>query len=221
MIKNPAARAEYWRNHSAHQARKHAYYIAHRDEIRKKSREQYLSHGAEIRARARRWSHANKEKVSANAKRYYQSHKDIIKARQSAKYYADLEGSRAYARQQVRELRNKPGVRERQNQWSRAWRKANPTSSLSSAMKHKYGITLERYNEILQKQGGVCAICGGLNAHPHRWGGVTTRLTIDHCHSTGRVRGLLCGACNVAIGMLKDNPTLVQAALVYLNSHNA
>ena len=75
-------------------------------------------------------------------------------------------------------------------------------------MKRKYGITYEDFLEMRDKQGGVCAICGGDNGDKH--------LAIDHCHTTGKIRGLLCNNCNTAIGMLQDDPTLLNKAVEYL-----
>lgn len=78
-------------------------------------------------------------------------------------------------------------------------------------MKKTYGLGFDEYNATLEAQGGVCAIC---NAAPpnHR----KKRLSIDHCHTTGRVRGLLCDPCNRALGLLKDNPDLMLKAISYL-----
>lgn len=77
-------------------------------------------------------------------------------------------------------------------------------------LKRAYGISGTDYERILEKQGGVCAICGSA---PHK-----KRLAVDHCHKTGAVRGLLCSICNVAVGLLKDDPELIENALNYLRS---
>lgn len=73
-----------------------------------------------------------------------------------------------------------------------------------------YGITLEQYNQILLKQGSVCAICGGLNKN--------RRLCIDHDHKTGKVRGILCDNCNKGLGNFLDTPTLLLKAVKYLST---
>lgn len=82
-----------------------------------------------------------------------------------------------------------------------------------STLKNTFGITLEEYDEMLLKQNGVCAICGG--------GQVTgkTNLAVDHCHHTGKVRGLLCNRCNTGIGNLQDDPVVVERALLYLREY--
>ena len=81
-------------------------------------------------------------------------------------------------------------------------------------LKGLYGIDETAYNEMLAKQGGVCAICGMKETVGGR------RLAVDHCHSTGAVRGLLCNACNIGIGKLKDSPELLTKALKYLQESN-
>lgn len=75
----------------------------------------------------------------------------------------------------------------------------------------QYGLTIEDYNALLEKQGGVCAICSNVCS-------TGKRLSVDHDHDTGRVRGLLCSTCNRGIGMLRDDPELIRAALRYLTS---
>lgn len=75
-----------------------------------------------------------------------------------------------------------------------------------------YKISLEDYNELMMKQGGVCAICG----HVCKTG---RKLSVDHCHTTGRVRGLLCGECNNGIGKLKDSIPLLEKAIRYLKAN--
>lgn len=74
---------------------------------------------------------------------------------------------------------------------------------------HKFGMTPERYEEMLVSQGGVCAICKG---PPD-----TTNFHVDHNHTTGTIRGLLCSACNTAIGLLKEDAEIFQSAVSYLN----
>ena len=75
----------------------------------------------------------------------------------------------------------------------------------------RYGLTVEEFREMLARQANLCAICGG----PWRgWNGQNPH--IDHCHTTGRVRGLLCASCNSAIGRFGDDPALLRRAADYL-----
>lgn len=61
---------------------------------------------------------------------------------------------------------------------------------------------------MLEEQGGVCLICGR-----------AALMQVDHCHDTGKVRGLLCSPCNRGLGSFKDSLALVQAAADYLRAH--
>lgn len=85
-----------------------------------------------------------------------------------------------------------------------------------NAMK-RYGITQIQYDEMLKKQKGACAVCKQKeSAKSYNSKNGPQRLSIDHCHTTGKVRGLLCFSCNRAIGYLKDNTKLLAAAIKYL-----
>lgn len=75
-------------------------------------------------------------------------------------------------------------------------------------LKAKYGLTLVGYSALLDRQGGVCAICG--EAPDSRL------LFVDHRHSDGRIRGLLCSGCNSGLGYFRDDPARLAAAKVYL-----
>jgi hypothetical protein len=75
-----------------------------------------------------------------------------------------------------------------------------------------YGMSPQDYDMLSVRQGGACAICRRQPAEG---------LCVDHCHATGKVRGLLCRTCNSAIGFLRDDETLVAAALAYLRQASA
>jgi hypothetical protein len=83
---------------------------------------------------------------------------------------------------------------------------------------HVYGITLEQYDEMFTKQNGVCAICGKPETGKNQHGVV--RLSVDHNHSTGEVRGLLCTRCNKHLGII-ENVDFVQKAQEYLLQKSA
>ena len=76
-------------------------------------------------------------------------------------------------------------------------------------LKKEYGISIEEYDERLKKQNGCCAIC---LKQPSK-----KRLAVDHSHSTGKIRGLLCSNCNTAIGKFKDDKSLLAKAIDYLS----
>lgn len=85
-------------------------------------------------------------------------------------------------------------------------------------IKKRYGITWEDYQSLLEEQEYKCAICGASNSQSERTSG---RLFVDHCHSTGKVRGLLCSKCNHALGQFNDDEKLLFKAISYLRSNKA
>jgi hypothetical protein len=93
-------------------------------------------------------------------------------------------------------------------------RKNNPEAVKRSyrkvRLKLKFGITLERFDQMLRSQGFACAICGnGKSGGRGLW-------HVDHCHQTKRIRGLLCHNCNTALGLFKENPVIIRSAMTYL-----
>jgi len=92
--------------------------------------------------------------------------------------------------------------------YARAWRIANPMKAKQNDLRKMFGISFKQYESMLAEQGGVCAICG----LPDQWFG----LAVDHCHQTGRIRGLLCSQCNRGLGLFKDNPQALDQAAAYL-----
>ena len=97
------------------------------------------------------------------------------------------------------------------------WRKNNPDKWKSLKLKRKYGITTNQYNQILELQNGVCAICGNLETTiKNNQSQKICSLAVDHDHKTGKVRGLLCSNCNKAIGFLKENIDSFYSAIKYL-----
>ena len=111
---------------------------------------------------------------------------------------------------------------------NKAWREANPEQAKNNRRRYyeenkekeiqystnynrlrKIGITPEQYNTLLQKQNGVCAICKQT---------CSRALAADHCHTTGKVRGLLCNNCNRGLGHFKDSRELLETASAYLNT---
>jgi hypothetical protein len=76
-----------------------------------------------------------------------------------------------------------------------------------------YGIDAEKWNEMFLQQNGCCKIC---NRHQTEF---KNKLSVDHCHKTGKVRGLLCNDCNRGLGAFKDNTELIKIAINYLNEN--
>lgn len=92
------------------------------------------------------------------------------------------------------------------------WRKQNPDAYRSIILKHRYGITTDDYRTLLSKQNNVCAICLKPEKEKRK-----KYLSIDHCHITNKVRGLLCDTCNKGLGLFQDDSELLVKAAEYLN----
>jgi len=84
----------------------------------------------------------------------------------------------------------------------------------------KYGISPEQYEKMSEAQDHVCAICRRPETALGR-GGKVMGLAVDHCHTTGVVRSLLCRVCNQTLGRHQDNPEWFDAAGAYLRRHIA
>src|SRR5229473_1068090 len=98
---------------------------------------------------------------------------------------------------------------------TKRWREANKERVHHYRLTFNYGISVEQYEELLKKQHGKCAVCGeGETAMSRR--GVLHRLSVDHCHVTGKIRGLLCKRCNTNIAGFAEAPSLLRRAAAYL-----
>ncbi len=111
---------------------------------------------------------------------------------------------------------------------SRAWRKRNPerdkalrkarfdkTTSRGNWLRREYGITLLAFDALALAQGGRCRICQEEFVHVHL---NPKQPVVDHDHATERIRGLLCRVCNQGLGLFKDDPIRMAAAITYLKS---
>lgn len=84
----------------------------------------------------------------------------------------------------------------------------NPRWKREQTLKHRHGMSLAQWDAMMEKQQGVCAICGRTSRRGS--------LVVDHDHKTNRVRGLLCHNCNLTLGKMEDNSTWLLAAAKYL-----
>jgi hypothetical protein len=139
-------------------------------------------------ARSRANYQAHREERSRRARAYRQANKEKESAR-----------ARAYYQAHKQEI----------NEQCRAYHHAHKHDSGFQRALRRYGISPAEYNALLAKQGSACAICRKR---------AKGRLCVDHCHLTGTIRGLLCHACNRALGALKDDQASLVAALAYLGA---
>lgn len=77
-------------------------------------------------------------------------------------------------------------------------------------LKRTYGLTKEDYDSLTKSQDFKCKTC----SQP-----LSTRAAVDHCHSTGDIRGILCMSCNIALGLIKDNITTLKSMIAYLGGN--
>lgn len=171
-----------------------AYYERYRrenvDKIRQMHRERYQRDKEKIKERVKRYARENKEKCAARARAWREEHKIELKSKRQ-RYHNQ---NREFLNQKDREEYRTPKV-------------------LNRILLSSFGITLDQFNAMNDAQGGLCAICKRPPITK------ASRLSVDHCHETGKVRGLLCTRCNTGIGMLNDSIEYVESALIYLVSH--
>lgn len=101
--------------------------------------------------------------------------------------------------------RSKPEYKVKRRKNSHKYIRANREWRL----KNKYGMTLSQFDSMFELQGRVCALCKSDKSD-------NKNFVVDHCHKTGRVRGILCSYCNRALGMLRDDVTILKKAIEYI-----
>lgn len=91
--------------------------------------------------------------------------------------------------------------------------RADPIKAKGYQLKHEFGLSIEQYKLLLYIQDNKCAICKRNESE------FTKKLSVDHDHSTNKIRGLLCGNCNRAIGLFKEDKEVISKAIDYLERH--
>ncbi len=159
------------------------------------------------RERMRKRREQEPEEVKKYQKEWRDAHRDAVRqqARESA---ARRDPAKKKASQRAWAEKN----RERLSLYAKAKYQAARHVWRDNQLRRQFGITLETYLEMLNSQGGCCAIC----SRPPNG----KSLAVDHCHKTGLIRGLLCNGCNVGIGHLQDDPEVLARALAYLKRHS-
>lgn len=142
-----------------------------------------------VAVRNKAWRAANRADLLAKKKVYYRENKEAVAERN--RRWSQSENAKSYRKRYYRE---------------------NKDRAADYGMLKRYGITLTQYIEMYEAQGGKCSICR--EADP-----TGRRLAVDHCHTTGQNRALLCLNCNQGLGKFKDNPELLMAAAQYLSKH--
>lgn len=131
------------------------------------------------------------------------ANRDEYNAKQREKYAAGVR----YGRQSPDEI----NARRRAKRASGQSSAYSPEKRRKWMLKSKYGLSVEQFEEMWDRQDGKCPSCGDALVL-----GTKNGAHVDHCHSTGRVRGVLCGLCNVALGYLKDDPKRIMGLHGYM-----
>ena len=100
--------------------------------------------------------------------------------------------------------------------YQKSYRAENRKVLQDKERQRRFGITRNEYAELFHKQNGKCAICQREETATRN--GTVKSLAVDHCHSSGKIRGLLCADCNTGIGKLKDDVKILQNAIQYLSN---
>lgn len=177
------------------------------------------------------------ELMAEKNRAYYEANKERLRASALERYHANKEAKQAYMKEYQKTYKRPPMSAEKREEFNRArreryatdpefrarykelaksWAKASPERKRQSRMRSNYGLEPGQYEEMLAAQNGGCAICGTAVTGVREKGRRERRLSVDHNHSTGAVRGLLCHHCNFGIGHFKDSPELLQKAMAYL-----
>jgi hypothetical protein len=181
------------------------------------------------RAYQRAYRESHKEELAEYNRKYREANADYYKERRQVYYQAHKEEIKEQVRQ--RKLENPDKVREcnrnyyKNNKedciaYQKEYRKTYKNTdgykqSIRRRNLKRYGLTLEAFDEMITTQDGRCAIC------ERKAEDVSDKpLAVDHSHTTGKVRGLLCQFCNTALGSLREDIDVMQKMIAYVEQHN-
>ncbi len=146
----------------------------------------------------------NKEKIIAKSAKYYAEHKPQVLERSKAKHKENPYPMRERAKKFAQE--NPDKLKKYQKTWKERHPEKRALYTRNSRIR-AYGISPEKYYEMLEQQGHRCAICPAKSKN--------RAMSIDHNHRTGKVRGLLCDGCNLSLGHI-ERKDFLEKALLYL-----
>lgn len=112
-------------------------------------------------------------------------------------------------------LKNKKSVIKKNKKYREENKEKIKVLNQKQHLQNTYLLTLEQYDKILESQNGVCAICKNKEISLDSIGNIR-KLAVDHNHTTGKIRGLLCNKCNRMIGFSNDNIQVLEQAIEYL-----
>lgn len=152
------------------------------------------------------------EKRKAHRKQYHEDNAETIKEYQKQYYKDNREKILKRQKENAKEYRKNNS--EKIKKYNVEYDKKNSLKRKGSHIKRNYGITLEEHNLMFNKQEGKCKICG---RHQNE---IKIPFAVDHDHTTGRIRGLLCHKCNQGLGYFNDNIDLLMKAINHLKNNH-
>ncbi len=164
------------------------YRIDNAEKIRQSRIEYDNKHKEIIKEQHKRYKLKHKEKISEYQKQYFENNKDKIKQCPSNSF-------------------------ENRKIIDKTYRMNNQNKIKDYKLRKKYGISLDEYNIMFDKQNGKCHICNTHQDDLHK------KLVVDHDHCTGNIRGLLCDKCNRGLGHFNDDIEMLQRAIDYLKNN--
>lgn len=155
---------------------------------------------------SKEWRRKNSEKVRAAGRirneRYKNKDPEAYKKRKHEYYVKHKERMLRQSKQWAKDNPEQARAIQKKS------RKKRQARTRDYVLRTKYGITLKEYNNLVDKQGGHCPLCGNVLADNY---------AVDHCHDTGRVRGVLCRGCNTGVGLLRHDVKVLRNAIKYLS----
>ena len=142
-----------------------------------------------------------KDKKRESDKRWREANAERLRAQRKEKYWINAEESRAKRRKEYKE--NIKAYVKRAKEYKKT--DQGKIADKRWRLKKRYGMSVDAWDSMYQEQNGLCKIC---KASPVQH--------TDHCHTTGKIRGLLCHKCNAGLGMFNDDPELFTKAIAYL-----
>lgn len=134
--------------------------------------------------------------------------------------FKDPEKAKEYRRQRYLKNPEKFAYSYGNNkEYQRKSHEKNKLKRKNKELLKSFGITLNQYNIMFEKQNGLCAICHNPEAGIDKRTGKLFMFSVDHDHKTGKIRQLLCGACNMALGLMQDSPDRLRNAALYIEKH--
>lgn len=167
---------------------------------------------ASVRESSRKYRQKNQDALREKGRDRYRSNAESWNQKKKEKRAENLDEVRRVDREAAK-ARYAQMTTEQKSARSKAHYEKHRDAFASRRRLSRYGLTDAAYADMLNKQGGMCLIC---SASPGN--GETGTLAVDHCHSTGLVRGLLCRGCNLGISFLENNPDMIGRVQKYLSS---